>query len=121
MYAIRGAISVKANEEKYIVEATKELTKSLMQENKLIEEDLVSIITTATSDLDKVYPGKAIRELGYNLTPILCMQEMKVENSSEKMIRLLVYVEGTKAKPDVKHQYLKKARKLRPDLAKQVE
>lgn len=118
MYAVRGAISVKANEEQYIAEATKKLTKSLMQENNLAEADLISIITTATDDLTKLYPGKAIRELGYNSTPILCMQEMKVENSSEKMIRLLVYVEGTKDKTEVKHQYLEKARKLRPDLVK---
>jgi chorismate mutase len=116
MYAIRGAISVEANTGKYILEATKELMQSLIQENKLQQEDLISIITTATDDLNKVYPGKAIRELGYNLTPILCMQEMKVENSSEKMIRLLVHVDGNKSKNQVKHQYLKKAKKLRPDL-----
>jgi len=54
--------------------------------------------------------------LGYNITPILCMQEMKVENSSKKMIRLLVHVDREKNKSQVKHQYLKDARKLRPDL-----
>jgi len=116
MYAIRGAISVETNTEKNILAATKELMKSLMQENSLKEEDLISIITTATDDLNKVYPGKALRELGYNITPILCMQEMKVENSSKKMIRLLVHVDREKNKSQVKHQYLKDARKLRPDL-----
>ncbi|MGM0499151.1 MAG: chorismate mutase [Bacillota bacterium] len=116
MYAIRGAISVEINTEKNILAATKELMESLMQENSLQEEDLISIITTATDDLDKAYPGKAIRELGYNITPILCMQEMKVENSSEKMIRLLVHVDQNKNKSQVKHQYLKDAKKLRPDL-----
>ena len=88
-----------------------------MQENKLKKSDLVSIITTTTDDLTKVYPGKALREIGYNLTPILCMQEMKVENSSQKMIRLLVHVDGSKDKSQIKHQYLKKAKQLRPDLA----
>ena len=116
MYAIRGAISVETNTEKNILAATKELMESLMQENSLQEEDLISIITTATDDLNKEYPGKAIREIGYNLTPILCMQEMKVDNSSEKMIRLLIHVAGKKNKSEVKHQYLKKARNLRPDL-----
>ena len=116
MYAIRGAISVEANTVKNISAATKELMKSLMQENLLQEEDLRSIITPATADLNKAYPGKALRELGYNITPILCMQEMKVENSSEKMIRLLVHVNGNRKKEEIKHQYLKKAKKLRPDL-----
>lgn len=116
MYAIRGAISVEENTEKNILKATKEVMQSLIQENKLEKRDLISIITTTTDDLTKVYPGKALREIGYNSTPILCMQEMKVENSSQKMIRLLVHVDGKKEKNEIKHQYLKKAKKLRPDL-----
>lgn len=116
MYAIRGAISVPENTEDEILNATKELMNAVANNNQLQEKDLISIITTATDDLNKVYPGRALREIGYNSTPILCMQEMKVENSSEKMIRLLVYADGNKNKNDVRHQYLKKAKKLRPDL-----
>jgi len=116
MYAIRGAISVEENTADDISAATKEIMQRLMQDNELKKEDLVSIITTTTDDLSKVYPGKALREIGYNLTPILCMQEMKVENSSQRMIRLLVHVDGNRDKRKVKHQYLKKAKKLRPDL-----
>lgn len=116
MYALRGAISVKDNKEEDIITATKEIMNSIMKENNLSESDLISIITTATDDLTKVYPGKAIREIGYNSTPILCMQEMKVENSSKRMIRLLLHVEGSKENNEIKHQYLKKAKKLRPDL-----
>jgi len=116
MYALRGAINVKDNKEEDILEATKTLMKEIMQENKLKESDLVSIITSATDDLTKVYPGRAIREIGYNSTPILCLQEMKVENSSKKMIRLLVHVDREKNKNQVKHKYLKDAKKLRPDL-----
>ncbi|MFW6280978.1 MAG: chorismate mutase [Halanaerobium sp.] len=116
MYALRGAISVESNSEKDITKATKKLMLKVMEENNITENDLVSIITSATDDLNKVYPGKAIREIGYNLTPILCLQEMKVENSSNKMIRLLLHVNGDKAKENLNHQYLKKAKKLRPDL-----
>jgi chorismate mutase len=116
MYAIRGAISVQKNTKEDIIKATKDIMQSLMQVNELKNEDLISIITTTTDDLTKVYPGQALREIGYNLTPILCMQEMKVENSGQKMIRLLVHVDGTKDKSEVKHQYLKKAKQLRPDL-----
>ncbi|MFP4198791.1 MAG: chorismate mutase [Halanaerobium sp.] len=116
MYAIRGAISVQKNTEEDILEATKKIMQSLMQANNLKKDDLISIITTTTDDLTKVYPGRALREIGYNLTPILCMQEMKVENSSQKMIRLLVHVNGNIDKSQVKHQYLKKAKNLRPDL-----
>ena len=118
MYAIRGAISVEKNTADNILKATKKIMNKIVDENKLKKEELVSIISTTTKDLDKVYPGKALRELGYNLTPILCLQEMKVENSSEKMIRLLLHVDGNIDKSKVKHQYLKKARSLRPDLVK---
>lgn len=117
MYALRGAISVESNTEENISKATKNLMLKVMQENDINEDDLVSIITSATDDLDKVYPGKAIREMGYKLTPILCLQEMKVENSSSKMIRLLLHVNGERDKKKLNHQYLKKAKKLRPDLA----
>jgi chorismate mutase len=116
MYALRGAISVESNSEEDITKATKKLMLKVMEENNITENDLVSIITSATDDLNKVYPGKAIREIGYNLTPILCLQEMKVENSSDKMIRLLLHVNGDRDKKNLNHQYLKKARKLRPDL-----
>ncbi len=117
MYALRGAISVDSNTEEDIIKATKTLMKKVMEENNLQEDDLVSIITSATDDLDKAYPGKAIREIGYELTPILCLQEMKVEKSSSKMIRLLLHVNGEIDKNRANHQYLKKAKKLRPDLA----
>lgn len=116
MYALRGAISVESNSEEAISKATKKLMNKVMEENNIDKSDLVSIITSATDDLDKVYPGKAIREIGYNLTPILCLQEMKVENSSGKMIRLLLHVMGDRDNKNLNHQYLKKARKLRPDL-----
>ncbi|SFL06319.1 chorismate mutase [Halanaerobium salsuginis] len=118
MYALRGAISVENNKAEDIRIATQELMQDLMQANELNESELISIISSATNDLDQLYPGKAIRELGYQNTPILCLQEMKVENSSPKMIRLLIHVDGSKESALLKHSYLKRAKNLRPDLIK---
>ena len=117
MYAIRGAVDVDSNTEDDILKASGLLFKKIIEKNNLSEVDLVSIISSATDDLNKAYPGKAVRDLGYTSTPILCLQEMNVEKSSRKMIRFLIHVDGKIDKENVRHQYLGKAQELRPDLA----
>ncbi|MGM0602787.1 MAG: chorismate mutase [Bacillota bacterium] len=117
MYAIRGAVDVKNNTEEDILKASARLFKEIIEKNNLSENDLVSIISSATADLNKAYPGKALRQLGYTNTPILCLQEMQVEGSSRKMIRFLIHADGKVDKSKVQHQYLGKAKNLRPDLA----
>ncbi|WDU84492.1 chorismate mutase [Caloramator sp. Dgby_cultured_2] len=46
----------------------------------------------------------------------MCMQEMDVENSLNKCIRILVLVNGDKRQSEVKNVYLREAINLRPEL-----
>ncbi len=117
MIAIRGAITVDENTKENILAKTTRLFETLVRENNLIEDDMVQITFSATSDLTATYPAVAVRELGYRDTGLFCVQEMNVEGAMEKVIRLVVLVDKYGLnKKSVKHVYLDGARKLRPDL-----
>lgn len=112
---IRGAISVEENTEKSIIANTRILIEKIVEENQIVMENVVSIIFSVTKDLTKIYPAKVAREIGFSNTPLMCLQEMYVEYSLEKCIRVLVTINCEKDFK-VNHIYLKKAKKLRPDI-----
>ena len=116
--AIRGATTADVNEEEAISFATRELLEEMMNANELDEEDLVSILFTATSDLNAAFPAKAAREIGLTDTPLMCSSEISVPNSLEKCVRILMHVcmDARKRKSDVIHVYMREAAKLREDL-----
>lgn len=118
MRAIRGAITVEENTKKDINEASQKLITEILNKNELKETDIVSIIFTATDDLDQLYPAEAIRNIGFKYTPLMCCQEMKVKNSLSKCIRVMLYTNKNFALEEVTHVYLRKASKLREDLTK---
>lgn len=113
-YAIRGATTVEENTSEAILGETKILLESICQENRLAEEEIVSIFFTMTSDLDATFPAEAAREIGFSLVPLICSQELNVVGAMEKCIRILMHVAGEKRVP-VKHIYLNQAKALRPD------
>lgn len=117
---IRGATGVRANDASSILAATRELLEQIVAANDLLVKDLVSVIFTATPDLDAAYPARAAREMGWVDTPLLCMQEMAVAGRLNRCIRVLVHW-NTNLEPDqIQHIYLGEARVLRPDLAKET-
>lgn len=113
--AIRGAISVEENTEESIIINTKILMEKIIKENDLLMENIVSVMFSVTKDLTKIYPAKVAREIGFSNVPLMCLQEMYVEYSLEKCIRVLITINSENNFP-VKHVYLKKAKKLRPDI-----
>jgi chorismate mutase len=113
--AIRGAITVEGNTYDQILSKTKELLTAIIEKNNLCFEEVISIIFTATKDLDAVYPAVAARELGMTDIPLLCCQEMHVEGSLGKCIRVLVHAYWSEGKTP-KHVYLENAVTLRPDI-----
>jgi len=112
---IRGAISVEENTEQSITENTKILLDKILEDNIIDMENVVSVIFSATKDLTKIYPAKIARELGFSSVPLMCLQEMFVEYSLEKCIRVLITV-NFEENCKINHVYLKKAAKLRPDI-----
>lgn len=118
MISIRGAICINENTKESILNNTKLLLKTIINENDLDIDLIISVIFTATKDLTAVYPAPAARELGIVEAGLMCMQEMYVENSMPMCIRVLMNVNKDCCQKQVKHVYLNGAERLRPDLAK---
>ncbi len=114
--SIRGAITVEADDKELIYEATAEMMKEIIEANHVKTEDIVSIVFTATNDITKAYPAVAVRNMGITGAALMCLQEMYVDGSLRKCIRVMVTVEGDYDRKDLKHAYLRGAQVLRPDL-----
>jgi chorismate mutase len=115
LFAVRGAITVERNEAGDIHEATAELMRELMQRNELTPEDVVSCLFTATPDLDADFPAAAARALGFERVPLLCAQEMAVQQAMAKVIRVLIHYHAGDGH-SARHVYLRGAVALRSDL-----
>ena len=113
--AIRGAITVDANERDAILDGTEELVHAVMERNSLEPGQLVSCIFTCTGDLNAAFPAEAARRLGLGSVPLLCAQEIEVPGSLERVIRLMVHCYRDEASA-VQHVYLREATSLRKDL-----
>jgi chorismate mutase len=117
MRALRGAITVDANDSALILDATRALLREMMRLNSLQPARLVSVIFTATPDLTAAFPARAARELGWNDVPLLCMTEMTVPGSLVRCVRVLMHAELPAEAGRGRHVYLGGAAELRPDLA----
>ncbi len=116
---IRGANTVNENSREEILEATTHLLQAILEANAIKIEQIIQILFTATRDLDVVYPSVAARQLGITEAALMCMQELEVEGSLQKCIRVAVLIESdTLTRQTLKHQYLGGAKVLRPDLVK---
>ncbi len=82
----------------------------------MLKDQVICILFSATKDLNKAYPAKAARELGYVNIGLMCFNEMVVEGGLDKCIRLMILYNSDINQNDVKHIYLKGAKVLRPDL-----
>jgi chorismate mutase len=113
--ALRGAITVDANDAEAILSATTELVREVMERNELSPDDVVSCIFTCTDDLDAEFPAVAARRIGLSAVPLLCAREIGVSGALPRVIRLLMHYY---AEPEmsVKHVYLREAVSLRRDL-----
>ncbi|HLN15730.1 MAG TPA: chorismate mutase [Acidimicrobiales bacterium] len=114
--ALRGATTVEADTPEQIAERTQELLQSIMAANGLVEEDIVSIIFTATKDVTSMFPATAAREIGFGAVPLLCAAEIDVPGSMPSCIRVLLHVLTTKSRDELHHVYLHGAQSLRDDL-----
>ena len=113
---IRGAITVKKNGRDEIVAATMSLLEKIVSVNKIRVDDIASVTFSVTKDLNAEFPAAAARRLGWLYLPLLCTYEIDVPKSLKKCIRVLLLVNTDKEQKQMKHIYLKDARKLRPDL-----
>ena len=113
--ALRGAITVDANEADAILSATEELVHEVMTRNELDPEQMVSCIFTCTNDLDAEFPAVAARRPGLSAVPLLCAREIDVPGALPRVIRLLLHCYAD-PETEPRHVYLREAESLRRDL-----
>lgn len=113
MKAIRGATTADENTVEAVSGATKALIGEILMQNGLDAGKILFAVFSCTKDLTAAYPAKFAREMGFENVPMMCVQEMDVENSLEKCVRVLLAADTDRP---VKHIYTKGAINLRMDL-----
>lgn len=117
---LRGATTVENNTAEEMLSATSELLRALVEANEIEREQVASIIFTTTIDLNAAFPAVAARELGWTDIALLNAHEMNVPGSLPRCIRILIHLNTERGHDELRHIYLRDARKLRPDLAAQA-
>lgn len=111
--AVRGAIQIKENNPKSIEHGVVKLITTIIEDNKIDENKIISIIFSQTNDLNTLNPAAALRTVGYSETPLFCTKEPDIIGSMKRIIRVLITTESDKKLNPV---YLEGAHKLRLDL-----
>ncbi len=114
--AIRGATTATANTVDAIRESVRELLDDIERRNRLDPEEIISVVFTATPDLDATFPAAIARErANWDDVPLLDVQQMYVQGSLPRCIRVLIHINTPIPQAGIYHSYLRGARNLRPD------
>ena len=113
---LRGATTVDEDTVAQVTDRSQELMRALMAKNDLVEDDIISVLFTATADVTSTFPATAIREIGFGAVPLLCAAEIAVPGAKPLCIRVLLHVYTTRSREEIRHVYLHGAQGLRDDL-----
>lgn len=114
--AIRGATTIEADTEEQVRLRTQELIGEMFRRNEVENDDLVSIMFTATSDISSAFPATAARQLGLSEVPLMGACELDVKGALPRCIRVLVHCYSKRSREQIRHVYLEGATALRSDL-----
>ena len=113
---VRGATTVETNTAEEILRATAELLGTMIAANEIEQEQVASVMFTTTMDLNAAFPAVAARDLGWTDVALLNAHEMAVPGALSRCIRILLHLNTERTAKEIRHIYLRDARKLRPDL-----
>jgi chorismate mutase len=114
--AVRGATTVDADTPEVIKERVVALLEQVLEQNGLTEDDIISILFTATEDIVSTFPATAARSMGLGAVPLICARELSITGSVPRCIRVMLHVETERSRNDIHHVYLEGAKGLRDDL-----
>ncbi len=118
---LRGATTVASNEAGQIAERTRELIRLLVELNGLRADDIASALFTVTEDLDAAFPAVAARGFAeWKDVPLLCAREIPVPGSLGRCIRILIHWNTDRPQAEIRHVFLRGARRLRSEWAVRV-
>ena len=114
--AVRGATTVDADTPEVIKERVVALLEQVLEQNGLAEDDIISILFTATEDIVSTFPATAARSMGLGAVPLICARELSITGSVPRCIRVMLHVETERSRNEIHHVYLEGAKGLRDDL-----
>ena len=114
--AVRGATTVDAATPEAITERVVALLRQILDRNGLDEDDLISILFTATEDIVSTFPATAARSMGLGAVPLICARELSIAGSVRQCIRVMLHVTTDRPRDQIHHVYLEGAQGLRDDL-----
>ena len=114
--ALRGATTIDDDTPEQIEERIIALLTELFDRNDIDHDDLISIIFTATSDINSAFPAAAARVFGLGDVPLLCAQELDIDGGTPWCLRVLIHLNTERGREDLHHIYLEGAQGLRDDL-----
>lgn len=115
--ALRGATTLDEDTSEQMHIRVRALVATLFERNGLGPDDVISVFLTATPDLRSAFPATAARASGLDDVALLGAQELDVEGSLERCVRVMMHVETERPRAELHHVFLEGAVKLRPDLA----
>lgn len=115
--AIRGATQLQVDSVEEMRDAVVDLLTTLFAENEISNDDLVSILFTATPDIHSDFPAAAARTLDLGSIPLICAQEIDVAGALPLVVRVLVHAHSNRNHAEIKHIYRRGAQSLRKDIA----
>ncbi len=114
---VRGATVAEEDRSEIVLSATQDLLLAILKANPdLKTEDLASAWFTVSNDIRSVYPARAARQIGWTSVPLMCAQEIPVNGSLPRCIRVLLSWNTELSQKSIHHVYLGAAAGLRPDL-----
>jgi chorismate mutase len=116
--ALRGATTIDEDVPEQIVRRVRELVAAMLESNGISEEELISILFTATKDISSMFPATAARDLGLADVPLIGAQELDVVGALPRCVRVMAHVTTERSRREINHVYLHGATVLREDLKK---
>jgi chorismate mutase len=114
--ALRGATTLEVDSPDHIRERVKALMAALFERNGLENDQVISVLVTATGDIRTFHPVTAAREFGLDDVSLLGAQELAIEGTLPRCVRVLLHVETDRERSELRHVFLEGATVLRPDL-----
>lgn len=111
--ALRGATTIDHDDPIHVREATRELLERLVADNNIAPADIISVVFTVSNDIASEFPARAARDLGWVDVPLLCATEIPVRGAVPYCIRVLIHLESSRPRHELRSVYLRGAARLR--------
>ncbi|HTL94113.1 MAG TPA: chorismate mutase [Gemmatimonadaceae bacterium] len=111
--ALRGATTIEHDDPAHVRDATRELLERMVATNNIAVADIISVVFTVSRDITSEFPARAARDLGWVDVPLLCATEIPVPGAVAHCIRVLIHLESTRPRNELRPVYLRGAAHLR--------